>query len=235
MILHRIRVALALFAVLMVAGCASTEITQRQRLATGRLPRPARILVFDFVATPADLPGGSRLAGQGPPQTAEEITTGRQLGAAITADLVAKIREMGMPAQHAPAGTFPLMYDIIIRGYLVSINEGSAGTRVLIGFRRGKSELETAVEAYQMTPRGEHLLGSGTLQSGGSKTPGAALSVSTFIATGNPAGLIVSGGMRAYGELSGKNAIEGRAEQTAEELAEELKKRFQEEGWIQGE
>ena len=76
------------------------------------------------------------------------------------------------------------------------------------------------------------MLGSGTSDSAGGKTPGAAVGAATFIATANPAGLIVSTGMKVYGEKSGKSKIEGRAEQTAKEIAELLKKRFTEQGWI---
>jgi len=45
-------------------------------------------------------------------------------------------------------------------------------------------------------------------------------------------GLIVSTGMKAYGEKTGSSGIEGRAKQTAREIADVLKKRFQEQGWI---
>jgi hypothetical protein len=50
--------------------------------------------------------------------------------------------------------------DIVIRGYLLSIHEGSAAERVAIGFG-----------------------------SGGGESPGAALGAATFLATANPAGL----------------------------------------------
>jgi hypothetical protein len=43
------------------------------------------------------------------------------------------------------------------------------------------------------------------------------------IATGNPIGLIVVGGMRIYGEASGKSTIEGRAKATADAIAEHSK------------
>ena len=62
-----------------------------------------------------------------------------------------------------------------------------------------------------MTPKGLRELGQGTVDSGGSKTPGAALGVVTFLATSNPAGLIVSSGMKVYGEASGKATVEGNA------------------------
>jgi hypothetical protein len=121
----------------------------------------------------------------------------------------------------------------VIRGYLLSIQEGSATKRVAIGFGSGASELKTGVEGFQMTAQGLRKLGSGTVDTGGSKGPGAALGVVGVIATANPAGLIISGGMKVYGEASGKSKIEGRAEQAVKEIAAQLKTRFVEEGWIQ--
>jgi len=216
------------------AGCASTQVTSRQELVTGQLPRPNTIWVYDFAATAADVPAGSAFAGQvtDASQTPEEAAIGRQLGAEI-AQLVKEIQGMGMPAARAGAGTMPQINDIVIRGYLVSVHEGSAAERVAIGFGAGASELKTAVEGFQMTPRGLRKLGSGTLDSGGSKTPGMALGVATFAATANPAGLIISSGMKVYGEASGSSKVEGRAKATAKEIADVLKQRFEQQGWIQ--
>jgi len=53
------------------------------------------------------------------------------------------------------------------------------------------------------------------------------------IIKGNPLGLIVSGGMKLYGEESGKSKIEGRIKQTAKEIADMLKERFKQQGWIE--
>ena len=64
------------------------------------------------------------------------------------------------------------------------------------------------------------------------KLPGLRWGLPQLIATANPAGLIIGGGMKAYGEYSGSSKIEGRAKETAKEIAGVLKKRFQEEGWI---
>jgi hypothetical protein len=225
-----------LFAMAVAAGCASTKITSREELVTGKLPRPAHIWVYDFVATPADLPPDSALAGQysehSTPPTAEQIATGRKLGAQIATELVEQIRGMGMPAEQAVKGTTPQINDIVIRGYLLSIEEGSAEKRVAIGFGSGESELRVAAEGFQMTAQGLRKLGSGTLDSGGSKTPGAALGVAALIATHNPVGLIVSGGMKVYGEETGSSKVEGRAKATAKEIGDVLKQRFREQGWI---
>ena len=216
-------------------GCASTKM-QNQKLFSGQIPKPAHIYVYEIVATPNDLPADSTLAGlysrDLSPQSAEQIATGRKLGAQIQAELIKQIRGMGMPAEFGYAYTQPQLNDLVIRGAILSFEEGSAAKRVGIGMGAGSSELRVALEGFQVTDQGLRKLGGGTSDSAGSKTPGAAVGAATFIATANPAGLIVSTGMKVYGEASGKGKVEGRAEQTAEEIAEVFRKRFQEQGWI---
>ena len=229
------RIALCLLALFVVAGCASTTVSDRQVLVNERLPRPGHILVYDFVATPGDMPADSELAGapsEGTPQTAEQIATGRQLGAQIAGELVKNIRDMGLPAERVSGRPTLQINDCVIRGYLLSVQEGSAAKRIAIGFGSGASELKTLVEGYQMTARGLRKLGSGTVDSGGSKGPGAAVPLAVAIASGNPLGLIVSTGLKVYGEQSGSSKVEGRAEQTAKEISDALRTRFQQQGWI---
>ena len=230
------RLVSCLFALVVVTGCASTTVTDRQILVNDKLPRPERILVYDFVATPADVPADSALGGQSAaprtPQTAEQIVAGRQVGADIAAQLAKEIRGMGLPAEQAARQTPPRLGDIVIRGYLVSIDEGSAAKRIAIGFGSGASELKTVVEGYQMTEQGLRQLGSGSMNAGGSKSPGAAPPLAVAVASGNPVGLIVSGGMKVYGEASGSSTIEGRVKQTAKEIADQLRTRFEQQGWI---
>ena len=160
----------------MVVGCASTEVSNRKILVDEKLPRPGHIWVYDFAATPADVPAESALAGKHDehptPQTAEQIATGRQGGAQIAVQLVDEIRGMGLPAVRASSGTTPQVNDIVIRGYLFSVDEGSATKRVAIGFGSGGSALMVSAEGFQMTAQGLRKLGSGDVASGGSKTPG---------------------------------------------------------------
>ena len=111
------------------------------------------------------------------------------------------------------------------------MEEGSAAERMAIGFGAGSSRLSVAVEGYQMTAQGPRKLGSGKLESGGSKGPGGAVPLGVAIATGNPLGLIVTSGIKVYGEASGSSKIDGRAEQTAKEIGVQLKPRFQQQGW----
>lgn len=234
-----VRIVLHLFALLVLAGCASTKVDDRDEVVTGQIPRPNTIWVHDFGATAGDVPVESALAGQysehSPPQTAEQIAMGRKVGAEIASQLVEEINTMGMSAERASPGARPQINDLVIRGYLLSVVKGDTDKRVLIGFSAGESELKVAAEGFEVTPHGLRKLGSGSTDATGAKTPGAAVGVLSLIATHNPAGLIISAGMKAYGEETGRSGIEGRVKATAKEIADVLKKRFQEEGWIEGE
>jgi len=233
---RRATVLLGLFVVVVASGCASTKVSDRETMAAGKIARPGNIWVYPFAATPADLPADSALASQvtehPTPQTDKEIAEGRELGAEIAKQLVAQIRELGMPATVADVGSEPQIDDLVIKGSLLSVHEGSAAARVAVGFGAGASSLSTAVEGFQMTATGLRKLGSGTVDAGGGKSPGAALGLATFIATANPAGLIIGSAVKVYGEASGSSKVEGRAKASAKEISDVLEKRFQEQGWI---
>jgi hypothetical protein len=232
----RNHMGICLLTLLALVGCASTKVTDQESTGYGKLPPPNVIWVYDFAATAADVPAESALAGQlsahNSPQTEEHIAAGRKAGAEIASALVDKINDMGLSSARASSQTKPQINDIVIKGYFLSIEEGSAGKRFAIGFGSGTSELNTVVEGFQMTTQGLRKLGSGTLDSTGAKGPGEAVPLAVFLATKNPLGLIITTGAKIYGEESGKSKIEGRAEQTAKEIVDHLKVRFQEQGWI---
>ena len=219
-----------------VFGCAKTEVTGRDQIATGQIPRPTHIWVNDFAATATDLPAHSGLRTEplasNKNQTDEQIAEGRKLGTIIGAELVKQLQELGLPAEHAGTGTKPQITDIIIEGYILSVDEGDAKKRVAVGFKAGMTDIKVAAEGLQMTDQGLRELGSLTTDAQGSKTPGAAVGAAGMLLTHNPLGLIASSGMRVYGEKSGSNKIEARAKKTAQEISDQLKARFKELGWI---
>ena len=219
-----------------LSACANTEVTNREEFVTGRVPRPDHIYVRDFVASPEDLPPDSALAGQvaagSSPQTPQQVALGREIGQELANDLIGEIAAMGLPAEHATSDTTLELNDLLIRGTLLSVVAGSATERVAIGMGEGAAELKVAVEGFQMTERGLRKLGSGTLDTAASKTPGAALPLAVAIATKNPIGLIVSTGVKLHGEESGSSTIQGKTKDVAKKIAAELRPRFEQQGWI---
>lgn len=225
-----------LFAAFAFAACASTTVTNRQQYEGPKLPRPDRILIYDFAATGADIPswavGASRYSGQEPRQTAEQLAAGRQLGDLVAKELVSEVVAMGLPAQEASPQTSMRAGDFAIVGYFESVDTGSAVERVALGFGAGAASMKTRVEGYQMTAQGERLLGSGDVDSGGGKGPGLVVPLAVTLATANPIGLVVGGAVKVGTEASGYSTIEGAGKRTAKEIAEQLRVAFQKQGWI---
>ena len=234
---HRRTVIVILLSGLLLAGCASTKVSDRQSDFTGQLPRPGQIIVYDFVTSPEGVSPDSALGTQklppANPQTPEQIALDRQLGLQIAEELAQQIREMGLPGVSQAQARPAQVNDLLIRGYLLTVDQGSEIKRVALGFGSGASDLKTLVEGYQMTANGPRKLGQGSIDAGGGKGPGGALGVATLLITHNPVGLVVSSGVKAYGEISGSAKVEGRAKATAKEIADQIKIRFKEQGWIQ--
>jgi hypothetical protein len=166
-----------LLALVVVAGCASSDVTaRRSSVGDEQLARPGRIIVHNFAATPDDIPADSAITGQydrrDTPQTSQEVAVGRKLGDLVATRLVGEILKLGLPAERAGSGPPPQLGNLIIKGEFVSINEGSRLQRMLIGFGAGAAELKTLVEGYQVTAGGLRSLGSVEIKAGGGKMPG---------------------------------------------------------------
>lgn len=230
------RTEIGLLAVILLAGCASAEVTTLQPYTGESLPKPERILVYDFTSNLEEIPASSplrnQLAESSAPETDEQIEMSRQLGAQIASNLVAEIQTMGLFASRAEAQTTPQAGDIVFKGYFLSLEEGSAAERMALGFGSGSADLKVQVEGYQMTEQGLRFLGSGETEAGSGKTPGAALGLGVAIATANPIGLLVSTAAKSAGEATGSDTIEGAADRTAKLIAEKLQTAFQNQGWI---
>lgn len=217
------------------SGCATTNVASRQEYNGPKIAKPNLIIVHNFAATPADVPswaGNGQSFQQSMPQTTEDITTGRQLGAEVAKELTTKIQAMGLNAEQVADRFNPSIGNLVITGYFDSVNSGNAAERVAIGFGSGAASLNTVVEGFLMTDHGLRKLGSGDVDAGGSKSPGTAFSLASAVATGNPVGLIVSSAVKIEGEESGKSTVEGAAKRTADKIAQQLQLKFREQGWI---
>ena len=213
-------------------ACASTRVTQQTPPVKEIISQPKQIWVFDFAAMPDITADSSVRNAELAARTDTQAVSDRPLGALIASDLVADIQAMGFSAVQAGPGSTPRVGDSEIRGYLAAANDGGVAQRFIIGFGEGRSEMDTLAEYDLITRQGLRRLGSWSLSSSGSKTPGIWVPVVTAIALGNPLHLIFSGGMKIYGEVSGRSKLEGRAKATADALTTELRIAFQDWGWI---
>jgi hypothetical protein len=215
------------------SGCATTNFTaDGSGDRAGRIARPARIVVYPFAATTADLAPDQRGGYADYSASAEHARVSRELGYKVAERLADRINDMGIKAVVATSGSQPRVGDIVIRGHFESIDEGSTARRWAVGFGSGKAELRTVVAGYQVTSDGLRRVGGGTVDSGGGKGPGLFVPVIVTAATANPVGLVVAGAAKIEGEASGRTTIDGAAKRTADEIADRIETRFEDEGWI---
>lgn len=219
-----------------IAGCGSTKISNQERYEGERLARPARIWVHDFAAAADDLPDWSvaagEYAGRQATASAEELEAARALGVHMTTELIARIDGMGLEAERADSAARPAAGDLVIVGFLGSVDEGSGFKRVVVGFGSGSAEVTSHVEAYLATETGYRKLGSGDASSGKSRAPGAIVPLAVTVATANPIGLLIMTPIKVGTELSGRNKAEGVGKRMADAVADRLAERFEEQGWI---
>jgi len=226
-----------MIALLLAAGCASSDVTQRQSAAgTEALARPNHVIVYDFAGAPADLPPDSVIAKlyqqRDVPQTAEEIELGRKLGRLVSQNLVKKLTAAGIPAQAAAIAPVPLVGDAVIRGEFISTDEGSRLKRVLIGFGSGAAELKTLAEAYQVTASGLRPIGSAAISSEGGELPGMLVSLGVGAATGGLAAAAAVGTTTAVVKETGSESLDAAAERTADEIAKLIVDAYKKRGWM---
>ncbi|MCP4179303.1 MAG: DUF4410 domain-containing protein [bacterium] len=227
----------SLFVMILAAGCSSTKITSGQILVNKKLPRPNTIWIYNFIAKPVDMQINSSISEKNSepsrPLTPKEILIAKQLGKSITKQLIQQINAMGLHAEQATSSSKPQLNDIVLRGYLSSVEAGNAAKRIFIGFGYGASTLNTMIEGYQMTANGLHKLSSADLAAASGELPGGGvMSVASFLIYSNPIALVIGPAIKGVQEIGGGPTLEGRVTNTASKVAEALKLRFQEEGWI---
>lgn len=221
---------------LLSAGCSSTKVTDVRQTDNQPQARPQMVWVAPFASAPDEVHPESALADQfsdqDDGQTAEHVAMGRQLSMELATELVMQIRNMGMPAALTDRARIPATGDLLVTGQILSFDEGSELKRLAIGLGSGQSSMCVAAQTFLLTPDGLEEFGGETIDAGSKKSPGLAIGLAGFVATKNPAGLILSTTKKAYGEMSGRSKVTGRAKDTAGEIASGLKTQFKRAGWI---
>jgi len=232
----RNRASVLFAAVLLTAGCTSTIVVDE--FQGDGLPRPDRVLVYDFATSGGEirldrgLDAALVAAAHGEPRGQLERELGRKVADAIAEHLVMELRGMGLPAQRARGHASPSGRSIVVEGQIVSIDEGSRAERVIIGLGAGHSLVETHVRVYETAYGSELTLLDLRIEAESGKTPGAAETLGLGAATGH---LVVSGSVTAVQAVGNETlgaTVDADAVRTARQLAAKLRPVFEHQGWI---
>ncbi|HXZ26165.1 MAG TPA: DUF4410 domain-containing protein, partial [Nitrospiria bacterium] len=158
------RNAAVFMALLVVAACAPTSVEVTGEVS-GQLPRPNRILVYDFAVTPeeveldqglgADIKNEIEHDTSLSARTAQEIKIGHAVANVMSEELVKAIQGYGFPAERALG--LPSKKEgqtLLVKGQLFSIDEGNSTERIVIGLGAGRTSVQARAQLYALTPEG---------------------------------------------------------------------------------
>jgi len=232
--LDRLRLSLLAAALTVVAGCAPTTVRQTGMQSAPPLPRPERVVVYDFAVSLDEIKLNAgpaarlRRALSGGSQSEAQAEVARQVAGKFSEELVKLINELGLPAERVPRGWKLPDKTLAVDGQFVSIDEGNRARRLIIGFGAGGTDVTAHVQLYMGRPAGPILVQEFETNAESSKKPGAAVTMGAGAAVG--AGVAVAGA--ASGALETQASVEADARRAAKALAERLGELFAEQGWI---
>ena len=199
---------------LFLAGCGATTVTPTFPVISG-LPRPDRVLVYDFAVTPDELEikyGLDTQASGGTgsqAQTEEDIRLGKAFARALTDSLVGELRSRGIDAYRANDAAPPGENTASIKGRFLRTSQRDGTT--LAGFGLGGGEVRTQVQIYQGT--------------------GLNLRLVAEAETATPSNLKPGIGITTVGNEAVLATVQADAKRTATAVVERITDYYKRQGW----
>ena len=232
-----LKLCLAVCAISLFSGCASTKVTM-DSMYGGKLPRPDKILVYNFAVSPGEVQLDSGVSGDiqamisKTPRTDAELAVGRKVSDALANHLVTEIQKLGFAVSRAYAPAPENGNTLTIKGQFLSINEGDQAERVVIGLGMGRTDVRTLVQAVDVSGGKTILATEFGVNARSGSTPGMAETMGVGAITGHLAtSAIVSSGVQVGTEAFSAN-VEADADRTAKIIAKQLKTYFLSQGWM---
>jgi hypothetical protein len=226
---------------LITAGCGPTSVQSTSGTAYTGLPRPERILVYDFAATPDEVKLDQGISAEimryvsadgASARSAEEIKIGHAVANAISSELVQKLRNYGFVTERALGWPSRSGSTLLVKGQLLSIDEGNRTERVLIGLGTGRTSVQANVQLYDLTPQGMRTIDTLRADAKSGYKPGMALMMGVGGLAGNlVTSAVVSSVTTAGSELSW-STVDADGKRLANNVARSLGQFFVTQGWI---
>jgi Domain of unknown function (DUF4410) len=191
------------------------------------LPRPDKILVYDFAVNSGDVQVDKMQALR-----PRHLITGDQKPDAIAGSAVKKyskelikaLEKTGIPVEHAVAGGDPADGAMVVQGSFTSLKEGNKTERDTIGMGAGGADVETRVDVHLNTPAGLVLLSQFETDTKPAKNLGSALPIAAGL---NPVAAVARS---TVGDR--RKTVNAYASKSADATAKEILKSMAAQGWI---
>jgi hypothetical protein len=218
----------------MLAACGQTGVRKPTSAPETDLPRPGRILVYDFAVSEQEVKEYQGIMRQKPAikDAAErERLLAQEVKDALADEVVAALRPLGFVVERVPRGTRVANRDLLIDGKFLTVDEGNPLQRLVVGFGNGASGVTTQVEVSQ-APGSRPVL-EFTTRSDSGRLPGAAplLGAGAVVQGGVTAGMVV-GNAAVSGVKTYKSDVARMAAESGDQVARYLSEFFAKQGWI---
>jgi len=223
-----------------LAGCAPTNVQQTSE-NTGALPRPERILVYDFAVSPDEVRLDETLSDeirqryeneQYTSRTPEELKVGHTVAYVVADELVKKIQSYGLWAERAMGSPSRQGNTLIIKGQFLTIDEGNRAERVAIGFAAGRTNVQADVQVFELTAGGEQHVETLNASGESASKPGMAEMMAVGLLTHHLlTSTLVSGTVAGVSEAK-FDTVEDDGRRMADKIAADLGQYFVSQGWI---
>jgi Domain of unknown function (DUF4410) len=230
--------AVALAGLAALAACTSAQ--SQMETAGQMLPRPQVVVVDTFAVSPDEVQLDEGLSTEieqavrerrGTSRNQQEVQAGRQVADAIADKLVVEIQDMGLRAERGSAVPAGAQNALLVKGQLVSVDEGNRTERVIIGLGAGRSDVRSQVQIYEVTSAGSRLIDTIEVDAKSGLTPGMAETMGVGGLTGHLVlATVVSGGLHVASEAGAANVV-ADADRAAKGIAKQLSALFAREGW----
>jgi hypothetical protein len=231
------RVVYLLIGVLLVCvvnGCAQTGIRTTTLSTDANLPRPDRILVYDFAVSEQEVKEYQGIMRQQPtikdPVERERLLA-REVRDALAEELLSQLQRFDFVVERIPRNRRATDKELLVDGQFVTVDEGNPLHRLVLGFGNGASLVQTQVQVYQGSEPRKVL--EFTTEADSGKMPGAAptLGVGAVAQGGVTAGMAItnaaSAGVKHY-----NSDIARMAAESGDQVARYLSEFFAKQGWI---
>jgi hypothetical protein len=217
-----------------LTACGQTGIRNAVLTQEKNLPRPSRILVYDFAVSEREVTEYQGIMRQQPSvkdPAERERQLAREVKDALADEVADGLRVLGFTVARVSRGTPATESEMLIDGQFLTVDEGNPLRRLVIGFGSGTSTVDSRAQVYQGVEARKIL--EFTTHSGSGIMPGAAatLGAGAAVQGGVTAGVVVANtaisGVKTY-----NSDVARMAAASGDQVVRYLSEFFAQQGWI---
>jgi Domain of unknown function (DUF4410) len=191
------------------------------------LPKPQKILVYDFAVNPDDVQVDKVQALRPRHLITGDKSTDKvaaSAGKKYYLELAKALEKTGIPVEHVATGIAPSDNAMVVQGSFTSLKEGTKAERDTIGMGTGNANVQTKVDVHLKTPTDTVLLSQFQTDTSAAKSTGSVLPVA--------AGMTPAGAVAKSTVTDRRKTLNAYASKTADATAKEIFKAMAAQGWI---